>query len=229
VILSIAAACLGECSLAGALLLWPVLSIGAWMLRLSRRVQLILGSIGAAAIAIFFAGWESLPNQPSIMGAIGVLSMAAFCAWTLLRRLQKPLLIYCALMVGFLLATGSLTARGRVNFGLDQALSSRYQTPAMLFWWTLVAAVVAMWMTADRPARFVPIAALAAVSMLIATTSFPAILDECMGRRAILATARMRSSSMCATTNIYRASSPIPRSRSMTIVCSGSGAWPPRT
>jgi len=42
----------------------PVLSIDAWMLRLSRRVQIALGCAGVFAIAVFLPGWESLPGQP---------------------------------------------------------------------------------------------------------------------------------------------------------------------
>jgi hypothetical protein len=70
VALSIGAAFLAECSVAGALLLWPVLSIGAWMLRLSRRVQIALGCAGAVAVTIFLPGWESLAGQPARQGAI---------------------------------------------------------------------------------------------------------------------------------------------------------------
>ena len=64
VALSIAAAFVAECSITGALLVWPVLSIDAWMLRLSRRVQIALGCAGVFAIAVFLPGWESLPGQP---------------------------------------------------------------------------------------------------------------------------------------------------------------------
>jgi hypothetical protein len=38
----------------------------------------------------------------------------------------------------FLLATAIVIALGRVDFGAGQASSSRYQTPAMLFWACLV-------------------------------------------------------------------------------------------
>jgi len=51
--------------------------------------------------------------------------------------------IYCALTGGFLLGIAFLTALGRVDFGLEQASASRYQTPSMLFWWTLLAGAVA--------------------------------------------------------------------------------------
>jgi hypothetical protein len=125
------------------------------------------------------------------MGALAVVLMAAFCAWVLIRRPEKPLLIYCALTGGFLLGTAFVTALGRVGFGLDQASSSRYQTSAMLFWWTLLAAAVALWVTTERRTRLIPVAALTAGAMLVAMTGFGAVLDECMGRRALLETGRM--------------------------------------
>ena len=223
VALAIAAAFLAECSVAGTLLLWPALSIGAWMLRLSRGVQIALGCAGALAIAVFLPGWESLPGQPKpwtalarpldvahyvvlffgtswrqvhgaltgYMGALGVILMAAFCAWAVIRRPVQPLLIFCALMGGFLLSTAFLTSLGRLGFGLDQASASRYQTPAMLFWWTLLAAAVALWVRIDRPERLIPVAAFAAGAMLMAMTGFTTILDLCMGRQALLETGRM--------------------------------------
>ena len=42
----------------------------------------------------------------------------------------------------FLLGTGLITALGRIKFGLDQAYASRYQTPVMLFWACVFAAMV---------------------------------------------------------------------------------------
>jgi hypothetical protein len=77
------------------------------------------------------------------MGALGGSSNGHFCAWVVTRRPARQLVIYCALTGGFLLSTAFLTALGRVDFGLEQASASRYQTPAMLFWWTLLAAAVA--------------------------------------------------------------------------------------
>jgi len=93
--------------------------------------------------------------------------------------------------VVFYSAPSFLTALGRVDFGLEQASASRYQTPAMLFWWTLLAAAVARWVTTERTTRLVPVAVLTSGAVLMAMTGFTAVLDECMGRRALLETGRM--------------------------------------
>ena len=73
--------------------------------------------------------------------AFGVLGLALFAiaALLLLRRgraMGAPELMFlggAALMVG----VAFLTALGRLKFGLDQALSSRYATPMLLFWLSL--------------------------------------------------------------------------------------------
>ncbi len=74
-------------------------------------------------------------------GGFGVLALTLFAlaALTHLRRgrsIRPAELIFlgtAALMVG----VAFLTALGRLKFGLDQALSSRYATPMLLFWLSL--------------------------------------------------------------------------------------------
>lgn len=46
----------------------------------------------------------------------------------------RPFAIQLALTMAFCLGTALITAAGRVNFGIVQAFSSRYQTVALLFW-----------------------------------------------------------------------------------------------
>jgi hypothetical protein len=94
-------------------------------------------------------------------------------------------------MGGYLLATTAVTALGRINMGLEQALSSRYQTPAMLFWWTVIAVLLTL-PALRTPARLA--AAPAAVSlsvMLLMTPGFQEILDQCVGRGALIRTAML--------------------------------------
>jgi hypothetical protein len=47
--------------------------------------------------------------------------------------------------LAFLLTTASVTALGRITMGIGQASSSRYQTPAMLFWAALVSLLL-LWL-----------------------------------------------------------------------------------
>jgi hypothetical protein len=73
--------------------------------------------------------------------AFGTLGFALFAVAALIylprgRSIGQPGLVFlgtAALMVGVVF----LTALGRLKFGLDQALSSRYATPMLLFWLSL--------------------------------------------------------------------------------------------
>ena len=73
--------------------------------------------------------------------AFGALGLALFAVAALVhlrqgRSIGQPELVFlgsAALMVG----VAFLTALGRLKFGLDQALSSRYATPMLLFWLSL--------------------------------------------------------------------------------------------
>jgi hypothetical protein len=81
--------------------------------------------------------WSTHDYEVTI-GWEAVLVAMALIAWTIARgHLRRPFpLILIGLML-FCLMTAFLTALGRINFGTDQALSSRYQTCALLFWFCL--------------------------------------------------------------------------------------------
>jgi hypothetical protein len=70
-----------------------------------------------------------------MVGLTGV-ALAFFLSWVLLTEPRLRTRGRSLLLVGcwFILATAASTALGRLEFGLGQALSSRYQTPALLFW-----------------------------------------------------------------------------------------------
>jgi hypothetical protein len=71
----------------------------------------IAASIGAAGLALFL-----IISQQVLRGAA--------------KRQEVVLVAICA----FVLCAAALTAAGRVRFGMEQALSSRYATPVLLFW-----------------------------------------------------------------------------------------------
>jgi hypothetical protein len=210
---SILAAVIAECTLANGVLLWPVLFVEAYALRLSRRIQALLAAAGVIAIGVYLIGYHSpgghsnpleslarpldvahyvvvflnaslLLADPALSGylaLLGALFIAGLCEFVILRP-ASPALMYCGLMGGYLLVTATITALGRLNFGLEQALSSRYQTPAMLFWWIVLAALVAL--------RKLPVTAtVTTIAILLMMTHFRAILDHCTGRSALMETA----------------------------------------
>lgn len=89
--------------------------------------------------ATYFASSWSHSNFRSNVAAYVVLAVFAVVIITLLPALPyvrtfRPYAIQLALTMMFCLATGLITASGRLNFGIGQAMSSRYQTIALLFW-----------------------------------------------------------------------------------------------
>jgi hypothetical protein len=95
--------------------------------------------VGLYWFRYFGASWDALalPHQVSdSLAALAILRVAA-AAWSLIRRgapADRPLWVFSTLGALFVLGTGLLTALGRVRFGAEQAMTSRYQTPALLLW-----------------------------------------------------------------------------------------------
>ena len=84
----------------------------------------------------------------------------------------------------FSLGTGFLAALGRLNFGLDQAGSSRYQTPALLFWFMTALLVLQVLSKQAESVRlaFAGFVLLAMLSVFPASTgAFALVRDRRMG------------------------------------------------
>ena len=104
-----------------------------------------------------------------VAGALGAAGLAA-TAFAVLRMIWRreqaaPRAALVAIMM-FVAATAAVTAFGRAFFGLDQALSSRYLTPACIFW----AAQVVYWSSFARqkPPNRAALAIFAAISLTVA-------------------------------------------------------------
>ena len=81
---------------------------------------------------------QAVRDQPSFslaatFGAIGVALVVAGLALTLLHP-AKPQQKALATLALYLLGGALLVSLGRVRFGTNQALSSRYSTPVLAFW-----------------------------------------------------------------------------------------------
>jgi hypothetical protein len=101
-----------------------------------------------------------------------VLSLAGFCA--VIYLLRQPMthvlgVVFAATMC-FVLATAAMTGLGRLKLGIQQAEDSRYQTPAMLYWACVFAAlVIAAWLIRSwRDVLALNLAALLAVFLPVA-------------------------------------------------------------
>ena len=93
----------------------------------ARYILLYLGG------PFYFAAGGS--KSAAYTGAVFMLGTMVFFLWKSLMSpksasLQLALLAFLLYIVG----TAVLTAGGRIVFGLDQALSSRYQTPTLMAW-----------------------------------------------------------------------------------------------
>ncbi len=107
------------------------------------------------------------------MGAIG-LALAAGAAWRCLtgRSRDVPDVALLA-FAGFVVASASATAYGRITLGVSQAFESRYVTPSMLFW----SAMVLFWLPVAAKSRH-PRTALCALASLAMTLTVPSLLAE---------------------------------------------------
>ena len=87
-------------------------------------------------LTIYFGSvWGKLSS--ALEGAFAIAGIAGsifLFVRELLRPKPRPFPFAVLLLCMFLLATGFITALGRINFPLVQAASSRYQTAALLFW-----------------------------------------------------------------------------------------------
>ena len=137
-----------------------------------------LQTVAQPRVALYVAGFlgnpfgHLVPARRAIAvalaaGGFGLVLFAAFGATLLHRgrdadRAQLALLATAAFVVGF----GVLAGLGRLKFGLVQTLSSRYATPALLFWLSLALIAVAE-IRRGWPQLRVPVMALGLLGTLI--------------------------------------------------------------
>jgi hypothetical protein len=78
--------------------------------------------------------WNLDPIISIVMGLVGVLLWSTSLVQLLLSRIPVAVLAPWMGMALYAIATACMTALGRVDNGLDQAMSSRYVTMANLLW-----------------------------------------------------------------------------------------------
>jgi len=102
--------------------------------------ELLTGYLGA----YFLNVWARVPAfvTPVRAGLFAEALFTAFFGAYLRRRIRGQALDYSfyAYSSLFLFGTAALTALGRINYGWAQAQSSRYATPALIFWISLASA-----------------------------------------------------------------------------------------
>lgn len=104
---------------------------------LLRYVLLYLGS------PVFHLGGG--PRLAMYAGLLICLSSQGFALLAAKEWRQRPLALCLAIYLGYIGATALGTAGGRLNLGLEQALSSRYTTPALMAWCALLVLFAQRW------------------------------------------------------------------------------------
>jgi hypothetical protein len=162
-------------SLANGLLIWPILVVGAYTLRVPRRASLLLLGTAALITAFYLHGYASPPPNTHPLAAITrPVSLLQYVAtylsspWRVLSlslgKVLAAISILCVilmsgrflgssakpsaaevsvlLVLSFYVGSAMITAFGRTILGVGQALSSRYQSFALLYWCYFVVFVI---------------------------------------------------------------------------------------
>ncbi|MDR3562447.1 MAG: hypothetical protein P4N59_13580 [Negativicutes bacterium] len=127
------------------------------------------GPIGNTIGGVF--GGKIIPAA-AVAGIIGGM-MFSIIGWTMILRRHStpPHQVVFLSLAGFVLAMTILTATGRVGFGPEQALSSRYATPTMAFWVSLILLAAARSRCAGQTRTAVMVLALTFQSMIALSES----------------------------------------------------------
>lgn len=97
--------------------------------------------------ALYLGGFLGLHLYPLAFGVGlfgGIAAAVGPVALWRPRLLSNRLLAVCALNALFVLLAAVVSAAGRVNFEPFQMVVSRYQTPSMLLWWSVIAMAVVL-------------------------------------------------------------------------------------
>lgn len=160
-------------SSAGGLLIGPVLVGLAGIKRLPGKVALPLAASSLFTFLLYFYGYRTPPDHPSPLHALShpidifryvyvflgaswplfspvYLSLVFSAAWIALKTIRRESISsfewFCIAECALMLATAVSEACARLQYGVEQAANSRYQTPALIYWACLLSLVlIAAW------------------------------------------------------------------------------------
>jgi hypothetical protein len=135
-------------------------------------------------------GWYFSARKTLISGLAGSVGVLLFCVFVWLafrdRRRAAPHRVALLAVTGFVVAMTLLTAMGRVGFGLDQALASRYGTPVVAFWLSLATLAMAHFGVTLKRQALVMLACLPLQVLILASQlHFVVVADAFAGARAL--------------------------------------------
>jgi hypothetical protein len=139
----------------------------------SIRHPLLVLQYVAGYLGVIFPPWIHIRELLAVSsGFLGLLIGLVVTTWVFRRRPREPLHVALLAVMYFSVATALITALGRVDFGLAQAFSSRYQTFNLLFWFS---AVILLLFLADEtnPSARTLVLGIISATMVLAFAVFP--------------------------------------------------------
>jgi hypothetical protein len=153
-------------SLGNGLLVWPVLIALALVLALELRTTIFLGAAAGLTILSYLWDYDATTHgnlshpfglvkytavylgsalrdegttAAGVLGAVGLIVFAVLCMLTWRGRAGAAITTPVGAGISlFVVLTALQTASGRLDLGIDQALSSRYATASFVFWLALL-------------------------------------------------------------------------------------------
>jgi hypothetical protein len=144
--------------------------------KLMRYASIFLGAPFEQSVRSLYAWldakWLHRRTMALVVGGIGLVLFAGLGVRLLLSgNAARPARFVLFHISAFVVLTAFLTARGRAQFGLEQALASRYSTAAVIFW---LAALFLLWsMSNGRAARNAILAGTTMLALFAACTQWP--------------------------------------------------------
>ena len=156
-------------------------SLATLMLHASIYTQTYLGGPFESGYTSLYEAWigrsAELPGHIALVfGGVGLLLfVSAGVVMASGGSRARPAQIALFHIAAFAVITGLMTAAGRMQFGLGQALSSRYGTMVLVFW---IATVFLLWSFAPQSARAIKnavVAGFAVIGLFIGCTQIPLV------------------------------------------------------
>lgn len=173
------AAMVASLSMSNGLFLWPLLVLLMLVWRIPARYTAATAVMAAALYAAWFTGYrmpirsQSFASPPALaeyllvlygsswscvgdgfgkaLSAVAIPAVAAAFVWVLVRRRNDVFAVSMLSLACFALLSTAVTALGRVGMGIEQARSDRYQTAAMLLWFSIAVLLIRYGARAARP------------------------------------------------------------------------------
>lgn len=157
----------------------PVESLGNIVNVLYYTVVYLGGPFGHAVahspLADVFESFRDPVQAAKLFGSAGLAIAIILVPVTLLRRGPKARLVLL-LTAGLVIGAGFLTALGRLELGAEQALSSRYATPVLIFWVAIASLVWSL-------ARNLPLRAWRVGALLFLSASYVFVIGLLLSDR----------------------------------------------